>query len=340
MSCRVGTPRQPPFRITKFVGLHPDLVRQVDFCEAGLALASVSEADSRSMAYCRLVMAKPHRKAAVVCHASRPKGFSCLCEVQAGVGEDSRVLHVATGSSDCVVRLWKFSVSEAGETNEANPVAKSFVGHSAAISYIFYVASEAAARLYSLSEDRILKVWDVTTTACLLTYRKMATTLEQSDGFWRQFVAHFDRSDQVLVVTAVAVTDGRAAIASLRCGNVRRGLVSGSHETSVVKAAYNRLFDVLVSVSTNSEIAVWNLHNGRVIKRIRMAHTQEVYGKMLPVEISAADYDPSGGLLVTGTVNGAVGMWDPVNTGKCLNRLQIPSKSRITEIFWQPNKVK
>lgn len=112
-----------------------------------------------------------------------------------------------------------------------------------------------------------------------------------------------------------------------------------SHESACVRTLYNDLYGWLISVSAeDSVIAVWDPHKGELVSKRNMAHTEVVFCETLPVEITAANFDPSGGLLVTVAANGSVCMWDP-NTLNCLNKLQTPSRGRIVEVIWLPNKV-
>lgn len=190
----------------------------------------------------------------------------------------------------------------------------------------------------------MFKVWDVRYEVCLITYDGALCPVDR-----RRFgatVGHFNQPDQVFTM----VTDDGHTFRSVKCG---KSAGSGglhaegrahfgdddTHDSECVRTLYNDLYGYLVSVSaTDSAIAVWNPRDGELVAKRTMAHTEMIFCETLPVEITAAGFDPSGGLLVTAAANGSVHMWDP-NTAACLNKLQTPSRGRITEVIWLPNKV-
>lgn len=62
-----------------------------------------------------------------------------------------------TGGPDCVVRVWNPFV-----TRRANSI---FQGHRAPICAV--IVQDAGKRVYSLSKDRCIKVWDVSAQSCV-----------------------------------------------------------------------------------------------------------------------------------------------------------------------------
>jgi len=237
---------------------------------------------------------------------------------------------------DRSVRLWDITDPESNSLDST-----AFLGHSWGVKQVSY--NEANGHLYSVSTDCVMKVWDLRKVTCLLTFSELATAVVTiNNQYWPFAVMHFNWYDQnVIIVDKQYKSFVRVECTRLMMTNqeVFREHDDKSHDTAVVKTLYNALYQVLISVSaTDSSISVWNLRTGTVIVKWSMAHTEEVYCRVLPVEITAANFDPSGGLLVTGAVNGSVHMWDP-NNGVCLNQLRIPSRGRISEVFWLPNKV-
>lgn len=311
-------------KLIQFRGLLPTEVRQLAFCGANQFLVSVCMASSKSMAY--VWVGKPAKKRRKPNprdrYVSVQDGFLSVCSVGKGL--------VATGSVDEIVRLWDFDEW----SNKEGPKNVQLLGHDTAVEHVFYNLINC--HLYSVAADHTVKIWDVfNSDKCLLTFNG-ATIATKSAGN-RYIPFFFNQSDQKIVMPV------ETEFVTIKCADTstdNSGVVNSvSHDAAVLKTMYCRLFRVLISVSgLDSTIAVWNLFTGQLINKWSMAHTKKVYGEMLPVEITAANFDPSGGLLVTGAVNGTVHMWD-FNNATCLNRLQIPSRNRISEIIWMPNKV-
>jgi len=237
---------------------------------------------------------------------------------------------------DRTVRLWDVTGQASGPVD-----CTALLGHSWGVKRVSH--NTVNGHLYSVSTECVIKVWDLRRTTCLLTFTGLTVAAEPNNSqHWPFAVMHFNWLDQ----TIICVRRDNMSFMTVECTKpavtdqeVSRPHDDKSHDTPVVRTLYNALYQVLISVSaTDSSISVWNLRTGAVIIKWSMAHTEEVYCEVLPVEITAANFDPSGGLLVTGAVNGSIHMWDP-NNGVCLNRLRIPSGGRISEVFWLPDKV-
>lgn len=334
--------RPPSIRAYPYHKLHNDSpVEQIVFFNAGRSFASVSLSNHMAMAQCHMINQPDHCELRgtsptpsagdpSVRYTANPTGFACVCA--AGDAQ------LATGSADRTVRLWNVA-----SDRPPGPVdCTTLLGHGWGVKRVSH--NTVNGHLYSVSTDAVVKVWDVRRGTCLLTFDGLTVAAEPNNSqLWPFAVMHFNWSEQ----TIVCVTNDYGSFMTVECTkptvtdqNVSRLYDDKSHETPVVKTLYNALYRVLISASAaDSSISVWNLRTGQVIIKWSMAHTEEVYCEVLPVEITAANFDPSGGLLVTGAVNGSVHMWDP-NTGVCLNRLRIPSGDRISEVFWLPNKVR
>lgn len=301
-----------PFHAHQFPGIHVASVNHIEFCDSGKSFVSVSVSDikaHKSMAYCCL-------KSGMVRYVPSADAL-CVCEVDA--------THLATGGMDKSVRLWDVCSDPMRCTDIGN--------HDKEIQYVFVNRSNGY--LYTVSTDHVIKLWDLQKVACLLTFDG-AVPPTAADDHRRWYTAHFNQLDQVFVMVVGDV------FMSVKCGNIAKhmhAVCNDSHDAAVVKIMHNSLFRLLISMSgADSVISVWNLYTGELITRVTLAHSVNMYCKTVPVEITAATFDPSGGLLATGAVNGTIHIWDP-NNGTCLNRFQLTSKSRISEIIWLPNKV-
>ncbi|XP_026819273.1 WD repeat-containing protein on Y chromosome [Rhopalosiphum maidis] len=315
----------PLIRAYLYEQLHNAPVEQIAFYNAGSSFASVSQSHRQSMAQYHF---QPKRNEGPV-YTANVEGFTCLCAVH-----DT---HLAAGSLDRSIRVWDIKADRA-----SGPVdCTTLTGHDWGVMRVSY--NPANGYLYSVSTECIVKVWDLRRATCLLTFDGLTVAAApERKQFWPFVVMHFNWRNQAIVCVAndyksfMVVECTKPTVADRELSGLQD---DKSHATPVVKTLYNALFRVLISTSAeDSSISVWNMRTGDVIIKWSMAHTEEVYCEILPVEITAANFDPSGGLLVTAAVNGSVHMWDP-NTGVCLNRLRIPSGGRISEVFWLPNKI-
>ncbi|XP_029341140.1 WD repeat-containing protein on Y chromosome [Acyrthosiphon pisum] len=331
----VGTRAQDqiPFRAYRYQGLHPKKVEQVVFYNKGRSFATVSMSNRKSMAQCLMMPEQCEARGSspilpFIRYTPNAMGFSCVCAI--------RDTHLATGSMDKTVRLWDVTDQVSGPMD-----CITLMGHSWGVKRVSH--NTVNGHLYSVSTECEIKVWDLHRNTCLLTFTGLTVAAEPNNNEnWPFSVMHFNWFDQTII--SVVGIDANSFM-TVECNKptvtgqeVSRPRDDKSHDTPVVRTLYNALYHVLISVSADSSISVWNLLTGVVIIKWSMAHTEEVYCEVLPVEITAANFDPSGGLLVTGAANGSIHMWDP-NNGKCLTRLRIPSGGRISEVVWLPDKI-
>ncbi|XP_012061841.1 PREDICTED: WD repeat-containing protein on Y chromosome-like [Atta cephalotes] len=230
---------------------------------------------------------------------------------------ESHVL--VTGGPDCVVRVWNPFVPR-----KANAV---LLGHRSTICAL--VITNAGNRIFSLSKDRCIKVWDVPTLSCIQTYSKLPRELSEHTPMTVVF--------NTLTCTMIIAS---MMIAVLVCEHVINEEISDgyTHTKGVSCVLYNQLFRVIVSTGLDSCIIVWDPWYGRRLHLISHAHSVIRYGQYADIEITAACFDDSEQFLVTGARNGSVKMWN-YNTGICIHDIMIDHQCEITNITWYENRI-
>ncbi|KAJ9600992.1 hypothetical protein L9F63_000830, partial [Diploptera punctata] len=220
---------------------------------------------------------------------------------------------------DCLVRIWSVFVPK-------KPSAV-FQGHLAPICSI--IMQDAGRKVYSLSKDRCIKVWDVPDCNIILTYIKIPAEV----GGQNPLATYYNPTNRNFIV-------GSIRIAILLCGRqVDEEETDGyTHSKCVTKALYNPLFKCIVTVGLDSHIIVWDPWKGRRLLLVKNAHTRMVYGETKPVEITAATFDPGFQLLLTGSRDGSINMWN-FNTGTCIHHMEIENNCEVTSVTWLKGRI-
>ncbi|XP_076179716.1 WD repeat-containing protein WDY isoform X2 [Ptiloglossa arizonensis] len=141
-------------KVTELKEMHSQWVNQVAYYESLKAFVSSSKCGRCSVLISDLTGSRIQYKFHV------NMGVSCFT-----VCEESQIL--VTGGPDCIVRVWNPFV-----TKRAN---STFQGHHAAICAL--ITQNAGRRVYSLSKDRCIKVWDVLAQSCIQTYNGLPNEL-------------------------------------------------------------------------------------------------------------------------------------------------------------------
>lgn len=71
---------------------------------------------------------------------------------------------------------------------------------------------------------------------------------------------------------------------------------------------------------------------------IRESHTKSVHAEIIPIEITAACFDPAYQRLITGAHDGSLKIWN-FNTGTCLRNMRIAENCEIKRINWVNNRI-
>ncbi|XP_018367624.1 PREDICTED: WD repeat-containing protein on Y chromosome isoform X2 [Trachymyrmex cornetzi] len=239
-------------------------------------------------------------------------GISCftLCD-------ESHIL--VTGGPDCVIRIWNPFIPR-----KANAVLS---GHRSTICAL--IITNAGNRIYSLSKDRCVKVWDVPALSCIQTYNKLPCELSE----YTPMTVVFNTLTCTMIIASMM-------IAVLVCEHVINEETSDgyTHTKGVSCVLYNQLFRVIVSTGLDSCIIVWDPWYGRRLRLIPHAHSVIQYGQYADIEITAACFDDSEQFLVTGARNGSVKIWN-YNTGICIRDMIVDHQCEITNITWYENRI-
>lgn len=147
------------FRVSIFPKQHNNLVRQIYYYKRLNSTISCSECHKVGL----LMRDMAENKQGYVYNI--PKGAWCFSVIEG-------VQILASGGSDCIVRLWNPFVPQ-------NPIAVLY-GHHTAIGSM--ILQDEGKFLYSLSQDKCIKVWDVAKQVCVQNYLGIPQELgEHSD---------------------------------------------------------------------------------------------------------------------------------------------------------------
>ncbi|EFN73429.1 WD repeat-containing protein 49, partial [Camponotus floridanus] len=226
---------------------------------------------------------------------------------------------LVTGGPDCVVRVWNPFSPE--KTNAVFP------GHHSTICAV--VVIDTGKRIYSLSKDRCIKVWDVPVQNCIQTYNKLPRELSE----YAPMTIVFNTLARTMIIASMM-------IAVLVCEHVINEETSDgyTHTKGVSCVLYNQLFRVIISTGLDSCIIVWDPWSGRRLRLITHAHSIIRYGQHVDIEITAACFDNSEQFLITGARDGSLKMWN-FNTGVCIRNIMINYQCEITSIVWYENRI-
>ncbi|KAK2585795.1 hypothetical protein KPH14_010400 [Odynerus spinipes] len=239
-------------------------------------------------------------------------GISCF-----NFCEESQML--VTGGPDCIIRVWNPFVPK-----RASNI---FQGHHATICAI--ILQNAGQRIYSLSKDRCIKVWDVPAHTCIQTYNGLQNALSEN---LKLSIIYNKLTHKMIIASMI--------IAIVVCEQVINQETSDgiTHTKPVSCILYNHLYKLIVSTGLDSCIIVWDPWVGRRLYLITNAHSILLYGQYINVEITAATFDDSQQLLITGARNGSLKIWN-FNTGTCLRKMAIEDQCEITSVTWVENRI-
>ncbi|XP_076665272.1 WD repeat-containing protein WDY isoform X2 [Andrena cerasifolii] len=293
-------------KIAEYKSVHTDWVKQVAYYNSLRCFVSSSRCNVCSLLVSDLTTSRIQYKFKV------NMGVSCftLCE-------ESQTL--VTGGPDCIVRVWNPFVTRRPSST--------FQGHHTPISAL--VTQNSGKRVYSLSKDRCIKVWDVLAQSCIQTYTGLPAELGEHTAIT---IVYNTLNHKMIIASAV--------IAIIVCEPVVNEETSDgyTHTKPVSCVLYNHLYKVIVSTGTDSCIIVWDPWLGTRLYLVTHAHSQFLYGQYNDIEITAACFDESEQLLATGARDGTLKIWN-FNTGTCLRNMAVDYQCEITSLAWLENRI-
>ncbi|KAI8319622.1 WD40 repeat-like protein [Martensiomyces pterosporus] len=160
---------------------------------------------------------------------------------------------LATASKDRIVRVWR--------RDDGYATAFRLLGHHVAINAVQLCGD----MLVSASGDRTIKVWDLCTRTCVLTF------LDHTRG-----VACLDFDGKYIV--------SGSSDRSIRVWNVATGLcertILNAHSDLVRTIMFDRSMDILVSGSYDESVKIWSFSTGALMHKIKGVHTSRVFKLM------------------------------------------------------------
>ncbi|XP_069131359.1 LOW QUALITY PROTEIN: cilia- and flagella-associated protein 337-like [Argopecten irradians] len=209
---------------------------------------------------------------------------------------------IVTGGMDRIVRLWNPYVP-------GKPTAL-LRGHNAPIFYLFIAEEES--RIFSISTDKCVKVWDIQDHNCLLTIRPKAHKIHGDLQ-----ACHYSNIAKSLAVA----TDQKLAALNLRqkmdqninSRPVLHADITITHKEPVTCCKYNSSFNQVITCSEGSVIKLWDFETGAGIFEFGDAHGEAA--------ITCMTFDSTGRRLLTGGRDGTIKIWN-YNNGHCLRMLK------------------
>ncbi|KAJ8368500.1 hypothetical protein SKAU_G00085280 [Synaphobranchus kaupii] len=196
---------------------------------------------------------------------------------------------LVTGGMDRFIRMWNPYVP-------GKPTGL-LIGHCAPIFYVS-ISSEDG-RIFSVSMDSIIKIWDIQDQSCLFTAHPKASLIR----------GELSACLYLPSVKALYVASDSMALLPLRTRTQVQGHSIVSHKEPVLCCGYSEAFRQVVSCSEGSVVKVWDFDTGRQVFEFGGAHGVSA--------ITCLAFDPKGRRLITGGRDGCLKVWN-FNNGQCL----------------------
>ncbi|KAL2911515.1 hypothetical protein HK105_209004 [Polyrhizophydium stewartii] len=262
--------------------IHDDWVLRVQYYPEMNAFVSCAMETAKS-----LVIGDLERK--TLRHISIPKGIKCFefCK---------RPSFLVTGGRDKIIRLWNPYV--------LSKPAGSLQGHNASI--VSIVINHEDGHIMSLSEDKVVKMWNARNLNCLQT---IIDKIPHRPENIISSIFYDVQSRQIIT--------GSNILETWPLYTNTKQIATKSHEAPVVGAMFNSNFHQA------STITLWDPSCGEKIFQFHKAHGN--------LEITAMCFDKSGRRLITGSRDGVIKMWN-FNNGQILRRLLKETVMETTDV--------
>ncbi|XP_066517202.1 cilia- and flagella-associated protein 337 isoform X2 [Hoplias malabaricus] len=199
---------------------------------------------------------------------------------------------LVTGGMDRLIRMWNPYVP-----GRPTGILK---GHSAPIFYL-HISTEDS-RIFSVSTDNTVRIWDMQDQSCLFTAHPKASLLRGDLSACLYFSA----------VKGLYVATDSLALLYLKTKAEPQGSYIMSHKEAVLCCGYSAEFRQVVSCTEGSVIKVWDVDTGNQVFEYGGAHGLSA--------ITCMTFDPKGRRLITGGRDGCLRIWN-FNNGHCLKVL-------------------
>jgi WD40 repeat protein len=200
---------------------------------------------------------------------------------------------IITGGMDRILRIWNPYVT-------AKPTG-TLRGHNAPITYLRITEEED--RIYSVSMDRCVKVWDIQDHNCLLTIRPKGHKIR----------GDIQACYYSPIAKGLAIATDQMSIISQRLKPSLQAEIPITHKAPVHCATYNSCFKQVITSCENSVVKVWDFETGEFIFEYGDAHGDNA--------ITCMTFDNTGRRLITGGRDGSIRIWN-YNNGHCLRTMQ------------------
>eukprot|EP00731_Ephydatia_muelleri_P033230 Em0026g50a len=211
---------------------------------------------------------------------------------------------VVTGSVDELIRIWNPFLT-------SKPVA-TLAGHGSPLFSV--IVDSGNNRLFSLSSNNTLKVWDLVDYNCLCT---LLPTSHKCTGIVE--AAYYNP-----VSRALALGGDQLAILRLQEAPGVSTSVIQSHKGGLVGVQYTPYFKYIVTACDKAVMKVWDLMTGACLFEFS-ADFKRGGG------ITAIDIDESGRRLVGGGEKGEIKLWN-FNNGQCIQVLDKGNNAEVTDV--------
>ncbi|XP_044731948.1 WD repeat-containing protein on Y chromosome [Chrysoperla carnea] len=290
----------PRSRVLEYRNIHTDWVRQVAFYASLNCFISASNCQKMGM-----YMSDLCRKS--VYPFKITSGVNCF---------DFDEAHhiIVTGSMDTIVRVWNPFVPQ-----KPNAL---LTGHHMAVVAVS-ILSEGRL-LFSISKDKCVRIWNLAEQSCIQQYISLPNNL----GERCELTTYYNPKTKEIYI-------GSQKIAVLTIyGTLNPEETDGyTHTEEISVVLYNPLFKRIVTCGFESTIITWDPFTGTRLMVVKNAHSKLSLGDYVPVEITAATFNPGMHLLLTGARDGSLKIWN-FNTGICVRNMNIEKNCKVTAVLW------